>query len=189
MPRGTFRGSDQGGACPAFPLPNRPGKSAWLSGQVLHPQRPPPGRAGPGGIRGRPGESKRGRWEGPSRTRRVGESRGHWPHPLELGKPTELPGWVSHPPRPPLHLSWAHRREAEGEQEKQVGRVLQDWRAGEEWRTFASPTQAWEACWAPRWGLSPSENRGGRYARAPSVPLSLSPNPHTSQGLFQPCGS
>ena len=61
--------------------------------------------------------------------------------------------------------------------------------AGKEQREFAPPTRTKEACWAPRWGPPPPETRGRRHAWAPSVLLSLSPTPHTSQGLFQPCGS
>ena len=72
-PGGTFGGSDQEGAGPAFPLPNQPGKSAWLLGRVLRPQRPPPGWVSPGGVEGRPGENRRGRREGPSRTRGAAE--------------------------------------------------------------------------------------------------------------------
>ena len=72
-PGGTLRGSDQWGVGPAFPLPNRPGKSAQLSGQVLCPQRSPLGWVGPGGIGGRLGENKRGRREGSSRTGGAGK--------------------------------------------------------------------------------------------------------------------
>ena len=110
-----------------FPLPNWLGKSAQLSGWVLHPQRSSPGRVGPGGIGGRPGENRRGRREGDSRTRG----------------------------------------------------------AGKEQRVFAPPTQAREACWAPRWGLPPSETRSWRLTWAPSVLLSVSPPPtHTHLRAF-----
>ena len=101
MPGGTFGGLDQGRVHWEFPLSNWPGKTAWLSGQVLYPQRPPLGGVGPGSIGGRPGENRRGRWEGPSGTRG----------------------------------------------------------AGVEQRAFAQPTQAREACWAPRPGPAPSETR------------------------------
>ena len=41
-----------------------------------------------------------------------------------------------------------------------------------------------------RWGRPPSETRRGvRHAWASSTLLSLSPTPHTPQGVFQPCGS
>ena len=36
------------------------------------------------------------------------------------------------------------------EQERQTGGALSDQRAGEERRAFTLPTQAQEACWAPR---------------------------------------
>ena len=68
-------GLRSGGAHPAYPLPNQPGKSAWLSGWVLCPQRPSLGCVCPGGIGGRPGESRRGRQVGSSRTRGAVEER------------------------------------------------------------------------------------------------------------------
>ena len=73
MPGGTLGGSDQGGACPGFSLPDRPGKSAWLLGQVLCSQRAPLGRVGSGGIGGRLGEKRKGRKEGPLGMGREGE--------------------------------------------------------------------------------------------------------------------
>ena len=58
-----------GGAGPALPLPNQQGKSAQLLGRVLCPQRSPLGWVDPGGVKGRLGDNRKGRWEGPSRTR------------------------------------------------------------------------------------------------------------------------
>ena len=49
------------------------GDVCGLSGRVLRPQRPPPGRTGLGGMGGRLGENRRGRREEPSRTRGAGE--------------------------------------------------------------------------------------------------------------------
>ena len=95
---GTLGDSDQRGARPAYLIPNQPGKSARFSGQVLHPQRFPPGRVDLGGIGERPGENRRSRWEGPSRTRGAREE--CWPFPLGPGKPAGLPGGVSRPLRP-----------------------------------------------------------------------------------------
>ena len=83
-----------------------PGQSPALQGS------PPPGRIGPGGHRKEAGEIRRGRWEGPSQTRRAREER----------------------------------------------------------RAFAPPTQAQEACWAPRWGPLPSETRSGGHTWVPPVP-------------------
>ena len=80
------QGLRSGGACLAFPLPNQPGKPSWLSGQVLCTQRPTPGHTGPGGIGRRPGENRRGRWEGPSRTRGAGEERRAFAPPTRAGE-------------------------------------------------------------------------------------------------------
>ena len=60
-PGGTLRGSDQGAAGPAFPLPNQLGKSAQLS-------EVPSGLGLSWGCRKEAGEIRRGRWEGPSIT-------------------------------------------------------------------------------------------------------------------------
>ena len=121
MPGGTLRGSDQGGAVPVFPLPNQLGKSAWLSSQVLCPQRCPPGQVCPGGEGGRPGENRRGRWVGPSRTR---GAEGICPTHSGLGNllrsQADLPPSKAHS-RP--RGSWGHRREGgeikRGRQEEQ----------------------------------------------------------------------
>ena len=73
MPEGTLRHSDQGVMCPACVLPNHSGKSAQFSGQVLHHQKLPLCCVGPGDVGGRPGENRRGRWEGSFRTGGAGE--------------------------------------------------------------------------------------------------------------------
>ena len=92
MPGRTLRGSDQGGANPAFPLPNQPGKSARLSGRVLHPQRSPLSQTGPGDIGGRPGRSGEAGGRGPPKQEEQERSGGQLPHPLRLGEPAEVPG-------------------------------------------------------------------------------------------------
>ena len=66
-------GLRSGGAGPAFPLPSRLGKSAWLWDRVLCPQRSPPDPVGPRDVGGRPGENRRSRQQGPSRTRGAGK--------------------------------------------------------------------------------------------------------------------
>ena len=71
----TLGDSDHGGVCPTFPLLSQPWKSAQLLGWVLHLQRSPLGQVGPVSLRGRPGETRRGRCEGPSRTRGGGEEK------------------------------------------------------------------------------------------------------------------
>ena len=73
VPGRTLRGSDQGGARPAFPLPNWLGKSARLSGRVLCPQKSPLDRVGPGGTGERPGENRRGSALWDTRSRRGAE--------------------------------------------------------------------------------------------------------------------
>ena len=70
------------------------------SSRPVPPSKPPPGRMGPGGIRGRQ-EIRRGRWEGPSRKSGAAEKElgGRLPHPLGLGKPAGVRGEVPHPLR------------------------------------------------------------------------------------------
>ena len=100
----------RGGRGPVFPLPNRPGKSARLLGQVLRPQTSSPGQVGPGGVGGSPGENRGGRWEGPSRTRGGGKEQRALAPPTGALAPPRLGGWggacwaprlVPRPPKPP----------------------------------------------------------------------------------------
>ena len=92
-PGGTLRSLDQRGVHPAFPMPNLPGKSAHLSGWVLCPQRPPLGCVGPGGIRGRLAENRRGRWEESSRTGGVGEEQRVFASPTRAQETCWAPRW------------------------------------------------------------------------------------------------
>ena len=112
-------GLRSGRARRAFLLPNRPGKSARLAGWVLCPQRPLPGRTGPG---------------------------------------------------------------SREEQERQVGGALQDQRSGRGAECIC-PTHS-----GPKSQLDSQVGSptlwDQRQAWAHSVPLSLSPTPHTPQGLF-----
>ena len=74
--------------------------------------------------------------------------------PNQRGKPSQLLSQVLHPQRPTLgHVGHGGigRRLAE----KRIGRGEGSSRTrgvGEEERAYASPTRAWEACWAPRPG-------------------------------------
>ena len=73
------------------------------------PSKPPPGYVGPWGHRREAGEIRRGRREGPCRTR------GRLPHPLGHREPAEIPGRspaLQGPHSPPPHWSRRHRREA-----------------------------------------------------------------------------
>ena len=72
-----------------------------------------------------------------------------------------------------------------GEQEMQAGGALQNAGAGEEWRVSAPPTWAGKPAGLPSGVPHPLRPE----AWTSSVPLTLSPTPHTPQGLFQPCGS
>ena len=100
MPGGTRGGLDQRGVGPAFPLLNRLGTSAQLSGQVLCPQRSSPGQVGPGDVGGRPGRSGEEGGRGPLGPEEQERSRGNLPRPLEPRKPAGLQGGVPHPLRP-----------------------------------------------------------------------------------------
>ena len=104
MPGGTLKGSDQEGAPLAFPLPNWPRKTAWLSDWVLRPQRSSPGFVGPWGIGGRPGENRRGRWKRSSRMGGTGKAQKAFVHTFGPRKPAGLLGQVPHPPRPEARL-------------------------------------------------------------------------------------
>ena len=84
-PGGTLRGSDQEGACAAFPLPNRQGKSARLSSWVLHPQRSPLGWDGPGGIGWRLGRSGKAGRRGPTGPKEQERNKGVSPAHLSPG--------------------------------------------------------------------------------------------------------
>ena len=163
---GTLGCSDQGAAGPAFPLPNCLGKSAQLLGWVLHPQRSPLGCVGPGGIGKRPGENRRGRREGPSRTRGAGKEQRAFALPTWAQGVCCTPRLISCPPRLiscPPKPSPGHVGPGGIE-----GRLGRSGEAGErdpleleERRTFAPPTRAQEAFWGPRWSSLPSETRGG----------------------------
>ena len=133
------------GVRPAFPLPNQPGKSAWLSGQVLCPQRPPLGHVGPGGIGGRPGENRRGRQEGPSRTGGVGEER----RLLALPTQAREACWAPTPCPPPLLGRIGPGGIGGGQGENRRGRregLSRTRGAGEEQRALVPPTRARETC-------------------------------------------
>ena len=96
----TLRGSDWGGVGAAFPLLNRLGKSAQLSGWVLHPQRSPLGWVGPGGIGGRLRRSREAGGRGPQGLEEQERNGGHLLCPLNPRKPAGLPGGVPTPWRP-----------------------------------------------------------------------------------------
>ena len=65
MPGGTLGELDQGRVRQAYPLPNRPGKHAWLACPALRlgpiPSEAFPGPCGSWGIGGRPGIGEAGR--------------------------------------------------------------------------------------------------------------------------------
>ena len=82
-------GAQSRGLGPAFPLSNRPGKSAWLSDRVLCPQRSPPGLAGPGDVGGRPGRSGEAGRRGPP----------EWEEQKSLLKPRKAAGLPDGVPR------------------------------------------------------------------------------------------
>ena len=178
-PGGTLRGSDQRGAGPAFPLPNRLGKSAQLPGQALHPQRSPLGWVGPRGCR-RDARREQKRqtggalWDQRSRRRVGGICSAHWDLGSLLSSQANLlPYKALSRPRG----SWGHRREG--------GEIRRGRWEGASRTRGALPTRAQAACWAPRWGPLPSETRGGRHAWAPSVLLSLNHTlPHTHLPTF-----
>ena len=80
------------------PGPLVPG--SLLSSQAgTPPPKPPPGRVGPGCIKGRLGISGEAGRRGPARPEEQERRGGRLPHPLELRKPAGLPGEVPCPLR------------------------------------------------------------------------------------------
>ena len=108
-----------------------------------------------------------------------------YPLPNQLEESAQLSGRVLHPQRsPPGHV----RPGGTGGRMKESRRGRQEGRsstggAGDEWRMFVLPTQAQEACWAPRWGPLPSGTRGAGHTWDPAVLMSLIPTPHSHQNV------
>ena len=188
-PGGTLRGSDQGGVGPAFPLPHWLGKSARFSGQVLRPQRSPPGWVGPGGVGGRLGEKDR-QAGGALRTRGAGKEQRAFVPPTWAQGACWPPRPVPRPPKPPPGLMGpggirgrpGKSAEAGGkgppgpeEQERSGGRL-------------PHPLKPRKPVGVPGGGPPPSETRGRRHSWAPSALLSLSHTPHPTTAFPSPVG-
>ena len=136
------------------------------------------------------GKIRRGRREGPSRRSWAGEKQRAIASPTRAQGACWAPRPISCPPKPSpgCIAPWGHRREdreiRRGRQEGPSQTEEQERRGGR----LPCPLKPRKPSGLP--GEAPRPLRPGmRSNLRPFGSLSLSPTPHSPQGLFQPCGS
>ena len=103
--------------------------------------------------------------EGPLGARIRGRACQAFSLPNQPGKSAQLSGWVLRPQKSlRLGWSWGHRREARREQERQVGRAIQNWRSRRGAEGVCPAHLSPGSLLGSQVGALPSETRGRRHA-------------------------